>query len=232
MTSREGSTASAFRDCTDLLARVVGTVRVVAAPDPATPDLPVSYARLLAAALHGEDPTREWRARHRELTARTSGRCPPGLDRTMVLSFVADAVATPAATAAALGPWVLDVSPTQVSVGLAEPWTYPAVVQLRPGAFAVEPDPVRRRERARAAYEAVLVPFARAYAPGERLSSRQRLGTVADLWDLAWARATGGGAVARQACCLLYALPGAVECAGCPRRRRSAHAEDSKPTVA
>lgn len=196
-------------------------MQVSGTSDPASPDLPIAYADLVGATLAGADATAGWRALYREQTARHVGTCPPGMDLTFVLGFVADAVATPAATAAALGPWVLDVRPACVSVALAEPWTHPGRVQLRPGDFVVDANARRRRGRARAAYDAVLVPFARAYAPQARMSSRQRLGIVADMWDLAWARAAGEGTVERAACCLIYALPGAHECAGCPRMRRT-----------
>jgi hypothetical protein len=150
------------------------------------------------------------------------------MDLTFVLSFACDVLATPGAYAAALGPWVLDLSPAQVSFALADPWTHPREVRLRRGSFRVEQDPAIRRELARAAYDAVAVPFADGYAPGARMSSHQRRGIVADAWDLAWARATGAGTVRRQACCLIYALPGCHECAGCPRLPRLS--ETARPT--
>ncbi|MEO7069685.1 MAG: (2Fe-2S)-binding protein [Nostocoides sp.] len=180
-------------------------------------DLPISWASLSAES--GGDPTREWRRRHAEMTVRSNGVCPPGLELTFVLAFACDVLATAGAYAAALGPWLLDLSPEQVSFALAEPWTHPREVRLRRGSFAVEADPDARRERARAAYETVAVPFADGYATDARMSSHQRRGIVADTWDLAWARATGTGVVQREACCLIYALPGCHECAGCPRLR-------------
>ena len=182
---------------------------------PGIPDLAISWSELVAGP--EADPTAAWRQRHVAMTARSSGVCPPGLDLTFVLAFACDVLATPGAYAAASGPWLLDLSPAQVSFALAEPWTHPREVRLRRGAFTMDPDPRRRRLRARAAYRAVADPFADSYAPGARMSSRQRRGIVADTWDLAWSAATGGGVVRRRACCLIYALPGCHACAGCPR---------------
>ena len=180
-------------------------------------DLPFRCAGIMIAAGEGSDPTREWRAEFARQTEESSGICPPGMDLTFVLLFYCDLLATPAATAAALGPWVLDVSPGAVSFDLARPWTHPGRVRLRRGAFEVVQDGDLRRMRARRAYEDHALAFAEAYAPGSRLSSHARVALVADSWAIAWARATGAPPPPRRTCCLIYALPGAHECAGCPR---------------
>lgn len=178
----------------------------------------------MAASERGEDVTDQWRRAYAAQTLSSSGQCPPGMDLTFVLLFYCDVLATPAATAAALGPWVLDVSPPSVSFALAEPWTHPGRVLLRRGSSRVEPDAPQRREAARQGYLAHAGRFAELYAPGARLSSHQRHGLVADAWEVAWARATGGAAPQRRACCLIYALPDAHECAGCPRLRHGSRA--------
>ena len=206
----------AFAVCMTAISRATATMRLEAAADTA-PDLPFSCADLSAAAARGEDPTKDWRQEYAAQTAAFSGACPPGMDLTFVLLFYCDVLATPATSAAALGPWVLDVSPSAVSFDLARPWTHPGRVRLRRGGFAVVGEPGERHDRARRAYEEHALPFAAAYAPGSRLSSHARRGLVADAWAVAWARATGGPAPERETCCLIYALPGAHECAGCPR---------------
>lgn len=92
-------------------------------------------------------------------------------------------------------------------------------------------DLFERLERARADYRAVAEPLAHAYRSTRPMSSRQRLGMVTDLWAEA-ARAVRSGAgrfkleePRRISCCLIYALPGCVECSGCPRTqvRRGSH---------
>ncbi|MGL5930492.1 MAG: hypothetical protein ACRCY8_16300, partial [Dermatophilaceae bacterium] len=61
-----------------------------------------------------------------------------------------------------------------------------------------------------------------------RLGPHTRTGMVDDMWTEARRAAEAGAGVhvsaevpARSSCCLLYALPACVECAGCPRLRRS-----------
>ena len=171
----------------------------------------------MSAAQRGEDVTAGWRAAFREITAGQSGECPPGMDLTFVLLFYCDVLAAPAAYAAALGPWVLDVSPAVVEFALAAPFAHPLWVRLGRGAFRSEEDPEVRREAAEAAYRAHALSFADLYAPGSRLSSHQRRGLALDAWDLAWAAATRAAGPARRGCCLIYAMPGAHACAGCPR---------------
>ncbi len=206
----------AFLRCISAVRRATSTMAVESALA-GDPDLPFRCADLMNAAGQGADPTREWREEYARQTAETSGGCPPGMDLTFVLLFYCDVLATPAATAAALGPWVLDVGPAAVSFDLAHPWTHPGRVRLRRGAFATEADPDVRRELAHRSYSAHASAFATLYAPGSRLSSHARQALVADSWAIASARATGAPPPARETCCLIYALPGAQECAGCPR---------------
>jgi hypothetical protein len=184
---------------------------------PDEPDLPLRCAEIMNAAGAGLDPTREWREEYARQTAEVSGHCPPGMDLTFVLLFYCDVLATPAATAAALGPWVLDVSPESVSFDLAHPWTHPGRVRLRRGAFRVVEDETQRHELARRSYDDHAQAFAAAYAPGSRLHAHARRALVDDSWAIALARATHAAPPRRETCCLIYALPGAHECAGCPR---------------
>lgn len=208
----------AFLQCISVVRSVTSTISVEAAFD-GDPDLPLRCAEIMNAGDCGGDATRQWRERFARQTAGASGHCPPGMDLTFVLLFYCDLLATPAATAAARGPWVLDVDPTVVSFDLAHPWAHPGRVRLRRGSFAVVADPVRRRDLARRRYEAHALAFAEGYAPGSRLRTHARRALVEDAWAVAWARATSAPSPRRETCCLIYALPGARECAGCPRLR-------------
>ena len=75
-------------------------------------------------------------------------------------------------------------------------------------------------------YRAVAEPLAGAYVSTRPMSSQQRRGMVTDMWTEAAraVRMAGGrfsvGEARRTSCCLIYALPGCVECAGCPRQTR------------
>ena len=60
--------------------------------------------------------------------------------------------------------------------------------------------------------------IAEAFPATEKMSSRQRLGMVEDMWEMALARLHGAPPPERESCCLLYALPGCAPCAGCPRQ--------------
>ena len=205
-----------FVGCISAVRSATPTMAVEAA-FPGQPDLPLRCAAIMNAARSGLDPTRAWRAEYARQTAEASGHCPPGMDLTFVLLFYCDVLATPAATAAALGPWVLDVGPGCVSFDLAHPWTHPGRVRLRRGGFRVVEDAVQRHELAKRSYAEHARAFAAVYAPGSRLHPHARQALVADGWAIAWARATRAAPPHRKTCCLIYALPGAHECAGCPR---------------
>lgn len=75
-------------------------------------------------------------------------------------------------------------------------------------------------------YRAVAEPVAGAYVSTRPMSTQQRRGMVADMWAEAAraVRMAGGrftvGEMRRSSCCLIYALPGCVACAGCPRLGR------------
>jgi hypothetical protein len=75
-------------------------------------------------------------------------------------------------------------------------------------------------------YRTVAEPLAGAYVSTRPMSSQQRRGMVTDMWaEAARAVRMGGGRFGigearRSSCCLIYALPGCVECVGCPRQVR------------
>ena len=66
----------------------------------------------------------------------------------------------------------------------------------------------------------------RRYASIVRIGPHARSAFVDDMWVAARREAEGAaglirtGVPERASCCLIYALPGCVECAGCPRLRR------------
>jgi len=149
---------------------------------------------------------------------------PPQVAAAFVLQHLLSIPAQVSAFAAATGPWRVDLgtlATPSLSVDLA-PGLYPE----RIGFLTVEPaeaDLEVRVEAARTAYLRLGREIASAYDVDVKMSSRQRLGMVEDLWQMALREAraaTGSGwgpTVQRQSCCLIYALPGCHECAGCPR---------------
>lgn len=73
-------------------------------------------------------------------------------------------------------------------------------------------------------YRDLATSIAQDYRSTRPMSSQQRLGMVDDMWAEARraVRAAAGlfdlAEPRRRSCCLIYALPGCVECAGCPRQ--------------
>ncbi|MCH8613902.1 (2Fe-2S)-binding protein [Arsenicicoccus dermatophilus] len=177
-----------------------------------------------------------WRERVEQVWLRTYGAAqPPHIAATFVLGWYLDALAHPVAHAAELGPWVLDVAPGAVAIQPHPTQGYPERVLVAPTAShqVVAAESVRRR-RAQERYRAHAEAVASAYAvPRVRMSTRQRLGMVDDLWRAATVRArasarsplltpTGDadGDQVRRSCCFIYALPGGGLCSTCPRRTR------------
>ncbi|MDF2144608.1 (2Fe-2S)-binding protein [Knoellia sp. p5-6-4] len=173
----------------------------------------------------GEDPTGPWREALAASTARQHGRpTPPAMPAAFVLQWVLEVPATVAAYAVVLGPWDPDLSGASLSFDLS-PQLFPAHLQIRaarPGSGEGE----ARLAAARTAYEGLARPFAATYEPGVRLGPHQRQAMVDDVWAMALHRAHQAVAERparppqRQSCCFIYALPGAHECAGCPRLSR------------
>lgn len=185
----------------------------------------MSCRHIVAAQLRGEDSTAAWRqALADSTTAQYRQRVPSAMPAAFVLQFYLDVLATPAAYAAVLG-YVIDVSPPVVSFALAPVRAYPVAVQLRTGELVTdEPDADARRALARDRYVAHAAAFATSYEPATRISSRQRLGMVDDVWDKALETASRAllppphpSPHRRQSCCFIYVLPGVHECAMCPR---------------
>ncbi|MCE1179740.1 MAG: (2Fe-2S)-binding protein [Micrococcales bacterium] len=176
----------------------------------------------------GTDPTAAWRG---QLDASTQEQyavaSPPATSAAFVLQWYCEVLATPAALAAVFTDSVVDVAPANVDFAVDPFYAYPQVVGLRSAETQRISDPIERRQRAYSVYAAHASEFARTYAPGVKMGSRQRNGMVGDMWARAWeaalAQVQGRGPVPqpRQSCCFIYALPGCQECAGCPRQGRA-----------
>lgn len=147
----------------------------------------------------------------------------PQVAAAFALQYLLQVPAQTMAYAVAHGPWLaapesltFDLgaggSPVRVHLGRLD--------LLDPGLSAGE-----RLKLAEEAYLAFARPLATAYPAIVHLGSLTRQGMVRDQWRIAVRDALGpkqhGAAlVERESCCFLYALPGCVECAGCPRLRR------------
>jgi len=206
-------------------------------PGGRAPGLPWSCAAVVAGQEGGQDPTAPWRAALRDLTRAQYGESPPAaMPAAFVLQWYLQVVAYPAAFAATLTTGVLDVSPQRLTFDLAPGALYPDRVALAPGgddlgdlaAPGADPDdPAARADRQEIAhrrYTEHATRFVLSYQPGVKMGSRQRLGALHDMWDQALTAAhltlrlsPAAGAPRRESCCFIYTLPGADECASCPR---------------
>ncbi len=190
----------------------------------------------------GSDPFAPWRAElHRRQEAAAGRPVPPHVPAAFVLQWWCEVVATPLAGAAATGPWVLSPAPTAPAAPVADgrstaaaglgfelaPALHPARVVVEAERWEVRPEPDRERREAvaRELYVEIASPVVAAFAPEVRMGSRQRWGVVHDTWVTAWRRAAGaqgedvGREPWRRSCCFVFLLPGAHECAACPRRQ-------------
>jgi FhuF 2Fe-2S C-terminal domain len=140
-----------------------------------------------------------------------------------VLQWLLQVPAHTAAHAAAAGPWRAELTALSFSLG---PSLVPEVVRLTdlvPDRASV----AERLDRAERDYRAVAEPVATAYDAVVRIGPHARVAFVDDMWVAARREAESAagllrpGVPPRESCCLIYALPGCVECAGCPRLRRS-----------
>ncbi|MDE9364955.1 (2Fe-2S)-binding protein [Luteipulveratus sp. YIM 133132] len=122
-------------------------------------------------------------------------------------------------------PYALDLAPDRLSVGLSGPGGFADRLGVGPGPVEWRPRLSERRGLAERTYRTHAQEFASTYEPGVKMSSAHRAGSVEDAWQAAWAgasRAVLGWAPPdrwRDSCCFIYALPGAHECARCPRLR-------------
>lgn len=187
-------------------------------------ELPYSCADIVAAQEAGEDPTHWWREAVCAAQTDVYGvPGPPSVGAAFVLGWYLQVVAVPLAFAAALRDWLPDASPEAVRFDLADGQWFPVAVSLAPGPTERIPQPQLRFLRAREKYEEHARRFADSYRPGVKMSSRQRYGLVRDTW----AEALDGARTQvlhepsrltlRESCCFIYALPGALACARCPR---------------
>lgn len=145
---------------------------------------------------------------------------PTQVSGAFVLQYLLQVPAHTAASAAGVGVRVRDLAALTFELGtggvprLVELGALDPVVDLPLGSALVQ---------AEADYLEVAEPLARSYTSTRRMSSQQRLAMVRDMW----AEAARGVRVRageftlaeprRTSCCLIYCLPGCVECAGCPR---------------
>lgn len=145
-----------------------------------------------------------------------------------VLQWLLQVPAHTAAHAASAGPWRADTTSLTFSLG---PALVPDAVRLT-GLVTDDGTLAERLDRAERDYRAVAEPMATAFDAVVRIGPHARAAFVDDMW--AAARREGESAAGllrpgvppRESCCLIYALPGCVECAGCPRLRAP-----SAPTV-
>jgi len=137
-----------------------------------------------------------------------------------VLQWLLQVPAQTAAHAAAAGPWRARLDDLTFTLGGA---LVPQTVRLT-ALVADHGDVSARMARAESDYREVVEPLARRYRSAVRLGPHTRSALVDDMWAAASREAlavTGAGLAyappRRASCCLIYALPGCVECAGCPR---------------
>lgn len=165
-----------------------------------------------------------WQEGFRSLQERWYAVDAPHVAAAMVLQWVLQVPAHTAAHAASSGPYRAELTTLTYSLG---PAFVPDLVRLT----SLVPDAgglTDRMQRAEQDYRAVAQPLATSYPAIVRLGAHTRAGMVSDMWRSAEREALGAagaiqaGALTRESCCLIYALPGCVECAGCPRLRTAA----------
>lgn len=146
---------------------------------------------------------------------------PPQVAAAFVLQWVLQVPAHAAAHAAAAGAWRADVSALTFTLG---PSLVPDLVRLT--TLVPDDGPLAARlDRAERDYRAVAEPVARHFATTVRIGPHARAAFVDDMWAAARREAESAvgllrpGTASRSSCCLIYALPGCDECAGCPRLR-------------
>ena len=169
-----------------------------------------------------DDDPRAWQQQLTTLQGRWYDLdAPPQVAAVFVLQWLLQVSAHTAAHAASSGPWRAALGGLTFDLG-------PSLVPSRVRLTALAPDAGTLTERLALAeldYRAVAEPVATAYPSVVRLGPHTRAALVDDMWVAARreAEAAAGlirpGVAPRESCCLIYALPGCVECAGCPRLR-------------
>ena len=171
----------------------------------------------------GTDPLPWQQALHRLHSRWYAVDAPRQVAAAFVLQWVLQVPAHTAAHAAAAGSWRADLDHLTFSLGPALVPETVRLTSLTPDAGSLE----ERMGRAERDYRAVAEPAATAYRSSVRLGPHTRFAMVDDMWSAARreAEAAAGllrpGVPPRESCCLIYALPGCVECVGCPRLRRA-----------
>ncbi|KNX36175.1 (2Fe-2S)-binding protein [Luteipulveratus halotolerans] len=190
--------------------------------------LDLECAAVLGEQRAGGDPTAAWRAACERDLARQHGVgvVPSSVAATFVLQWYVGALATGFAHLTLATPHLLDLTPSRLSIGLSSPGGYADRLGLVPGeAPAYVPLLADRLDRVEREFRSHASDFATSYDPGVKMSSQHRVGSVEDAWQSAWAGASRAvlGRTSpdrwRASCCFIYALPGAHECARCPRLR-------------
>ncbi len=185
--------------------------------------LPWSCADIVAGQDAGKDPTASWRAQVAESQAQLYGGAqPPAVAAAFVQQWYLGLLANPLTAIAALGPWVIDVAPETVRFDLSDGDGFPVAMSTEVTLASRVVDFGDRIEVARRRYLSHAVRFVQGYRPGVKMGSPQRAGMIEDVWEMAASAAFGhdsGMPHFRRSCCFIFALPDAVACARCPRRR-------------
>ncbi|NLJ53448.1 MAG: (2Fe-2S)-binding protein [Intrasporangiaceae bacterium] len=148
---------------------------------------------------------------------------PEQVSGAFVLQYLLQVPAHTAAVAAGLGLRCTALADLSFALG---DHGEPRRVEIGPVA-ALAGDLDQRLATAERDYLAATVPVAQAYRSTRPMSTQQRLGMVHDMWAEARRAVRSSAGLftldepRRRSCCLIYALPGCVECSGCPRRRRA-----------
>ena len=165
----------------------------------------------------------EWQRGVRILQASWyAGVAPPAVSAVFVLQWLLQLPAHAAAFAAVLGPWrVRALERLTFALG---PSLVPAVLRLE-GLDVAAGDVGSRLDTAESDYRRVAEPLAARYTAAVRIGPHTRAALVDDMWAAALTDAESAAEGLRlpppdrASCCLMYALPGCTECAGCPRIR-------------
>lgn len=185
-------------------------------------DLPWSWEHILQAQLQGEDPTSGWRGLVAAGVKAGQGvDVAPAMPAAFVLQWSLEVAAEAGLYAASQLGGVHDPAGSGLTFAIHPSQGYPTGALFRavsagsPTVGAEGGDLVSANLHT---YRRAAVELAESYRPGVNLGRQQRTEMVDDVWAAAVARREGQPPPARGSCCYIYLLPGARECAGCPRR--------------